>query len=150
MSANVELVGRCIGLWNSGVSGDLDELARELATPGFELDLSVRVLNPEVYPGPEGFARFIGEIDELWEEMRLEPIEYIEHGDHVLVPMNVTLRGKGSGIPMESRVTQVWTCRDGRVARMKLFTDHEEALRHTGLRAGRVGLLFRNVGYYSR
>lgn len=134
-SPNVELVGRCIELWNRGALDRAEELARELATPGFELDLSVRVLNPEVYPGPGGFARFIGEIDELWEEMRLEPIEFIEHGDDVLVRMNVRLRGKGSGIPMDSEVTQVWTCRDGRVARMKLFTEHQEALRHVGLPA---------------
>jgi ketosteroid isomerase-like protein len=134
-SANVALVGRCIELWNRGAVDRAEELARDLATPDFELDLSERVLNPEVYPGHQGFARFIGEIDELWEEMRLEPIEFIEHEDDVLVRMNVRLRGKGSGITMESEVTQVWTCRGGRVSRMKLFTEHDAALRHTGLRA---------------
>jgi ketosteroid isomerase-like protein len=52
----------------------------------------------------------------------------VERGDEALAILDVTLVGRGSGVEMEDRIAQLWTIRDGRLARMKLYLDPESAL----------------------
>jgi ketosteroid isomerase-like protein len=100
----------------------------ELADPDFEMDLTERVLNPATYRGAEGLLQFLGEVDELWASMDIAVERVIEHGDEVLAVLLVTLTGRGGGVPMESRIAQRWTLRDGKLWRMKLYGDPEAAV----------------------
>jgi ketosteroid isomerase-like protein len=52
----------------------------------------------------------------------------IEHGDELLAVLMVTLKGRGSGVEMESRIAQRWTLREGRLLRMKLQPDADAAV----------------------
>jgi ketosteroid isomerase-like protein len=106
---------------------DFEVLAR-LADPDFEMDLTDRVLNPATYRGAEGLARFIAEIDELWASMDLVIERVLERGDEVLALLQVTLRGRGSGVELRDRVAQLWTLRDGKLLRMRLRQDADAAL----------------------
>jgi ketosteroid isomerase-like protein len=106
---------------------DLPALA-ELAHPDFEMDLTERVFNPASYRGAEGLLQFIGEVDELWASMDIEIERVIESGDELLAILHVTLTGRGSGVPMESDTAQRWTLRDGKLWRMKLYSDPDGAL----------------------
>lgn len=105
----------------------------ELLHPDFELDLTARVLNPDRYVGVEGLRRFVDELGETWDEMRLETEEFIDAGDQVVVPILAQLSGRGSGLPMQDRIVQVWSVRDGRAERAEVFTDRADALRAVGL-----------------
>lgn len=126
---NVELVRRCFEAWDRR---DFEGLP-ELLHPDFELDLTARVLNPDRYVGVEGLRRFVDELGETWEDMRLEPEELIDAGDQVVVPILARLSGRGSGLAMQDRIVQVWSVRAGKAERVQVFTDRAEALRAAGL-----------------
>ena len=121
------------------VRGQLDALNRrdpesllKDATPDFEYDLS-RAVGPwrGVY-GRDRALSVIRDVVESWEWVRLEPHELIEVGEHVVVPL--TMQGAGrDGIELKSRFTMVWTIRDGKVVRVCLYQERDEALQAAGL-----------------
>jgi ketosteroid isomerase-like protein len=71
---------------------------------------------------------------EAWESIAYLPTEMIDAGgDEVLALVRVTARGRASGAEVSYEHGQLWTLRDGRVVRMRVFSDHDEALRAAGL-----------------
>jgi ketosteroid isomerase-like protein len=83
--------------------------------------------------GPAGvrefFRRWVGPFDE-W---GVEIVEAIDVGDSVLAHVHQWGRGKGSGATVEDSHWQVWTVRDGKVVRVTLRVDRDEALEAVGL-----------------
>ena len=66
----------------------------------------------------------------------LEPFEFDVAADRVLVHVRGTLRGAGSGIQMKIGSWTLWTFdEDGRISRIEVFLDHEEAEARRSLRA---------------
>ncbi len=99
-----------------------------LADPGFEMDLTDRVLNPATYRGAEGLARFVQEVDELWASMDLTVEQVLERDDEALAILRVKLQGRGSGVQLDDRIAQWWTLRDGKLVGMRLYQDVDAAL----------------------
>jgi ketosteroid isomerase-like protein len=99
-----------------------------LADPGFEMDLTDRVLNPATYRGAEGLARFLQEVDELWASMDLTVEQVLERDDEALAILRVKLQGRGSGVQLNDRIAQWWTLRDGKLVGMRLYQDADAAL----------------------
>jgi ketosteroid isomerase-like protein len=129
---NVEIVRRSLETWSGG---DIEGLI-ETMDPEVRFDLSERVFNPGVYEGHDGFRRFVQEVDEVWEDFRIEPLEFIDAGeDKVVVSYLVRGRGKGSGVDVELPSTSVYTLRDGKLIEARMYRDHEKALEAAGLRA---------------
>jgi ketosteroid isomerase-like protein len=128
-SPNVALVRRALALFNAGDR----EALRQISQPDFHLDLTARVMNPDTYEGQDGIDRMQEELREVWDSMQLEPLEFRAGGDAVLVRIRSRFVGRGSGISLDSEVSHVWTVREGLVASVKLFTDHDEARRFAGL-----------------
>jgi ketosteroid isomerase-like protein len=126
---NVAVVRRCYEAWNRR---DLSAL-RELTHPDMEIDLSARSLNPDVYRGFERFETLIGEISEIWEEFAFEPEEIFDAGEQVVGIVRARGLGRGSGARAEDRIGQVWSIRDGKVARFRLYPEPKDALRAAGL-----------------
>ena len=126
---NVELVRAAIDAYNQG---DWKSALKD-ASPGFECDLS-RALGPQndVYRRDQ-MQRFWAEFAEGWESVRIEPDEFIQTGDDVVVPLTVHLTGR-DGIEVRARVTWTWTLRDGAVERLCMYQDRAEALEAAGLR----------------
>jgi ketosteroid isomerase-like protein len=58
----------------------------------------------------------------------VEPQEFIEAGDAILVRNLGIATGRKSGVPIRQRFTQVWTFRDGRPILVREYLDHREAL----------------------
>ena len=102
--------------------------------PDFELKTAARVTNPGVYRGPNEAARFFEDLLEPFEEVSVEPLEFFEHGDRIVVFVLVRSRPTGSTATVENRVGHLWTMRDGRAIRLELFPRREEALEAAGLR----------------
>jgi ketosteroid isomerase-like protein len=53
--------------------------------------------------------------------------------ERVLVFVRVTSTGQTSGAPVDSRVAQEFTVRDGLIVRVKVYRDRAEALKAVGL-----------------
>jgi uncharacterized protein len=82
--------------------------------------------------GPDEVRRFWEGLDETFEELRLEPQEFVDDGDQVATRLRYYGRGKGSGIVVEGELYhQVVTFRDGRMVRIEYFTDWDQALEAT-------------------
>ncbi len=67
-----------------------------------------------------------------WESDRLEPHEFIEAGDLVVVPLTQHLKGRG-GIEVVVRATFVWTIRNGAIERVTMYQELQDALEDLGL-----------------
>jgi ketosteroid isomerase-like protein len=84
--------------------------------------------------GPDEVKRFWRGLDETFEELRLEPQEFIDAGDHVATRLRHYGRGKLSGAEInEEMYHQVATFRDGRMVRIEYFGEWSEALEAAGL-----------------
>jgi ketosteroid isomerase-like protein len=65
---------------------------------------------------------------DAFDSQSTEPREVEIRGHKVLVNQHTSARGAGSGIEMEIDSWAVWSLdEDGRVTRIELYLDHEEA-----------------------
>ena len=97
--------------------------------PNSELDWS-RTRGPEVpgvYRGEEA-QRVLIDFLESWQSVRVEPDEFIEAGEHVVVLTTEHYVGR-DGIEVQARNTWTWTIRDGMIVRACLYQDKQEALK---------------------
>jgi len=113
-------------------AGDIDALI-ELCDADFELDMSARTLNPEIYRGHAGIRRFYDEVSEVWDEFRWEPQRFVEADAKVVVLLHSHGRGKGSGLEMARDAAMVWTVADHRPVSVRFYVDQTEALSAAGL-----------------
>ena len=82
--------------------------------------------------GPDEVRRFWQGLDETFEELRLDPQEFVDDGDQVATRLRYYGRGKGSGVVVEGELYhQVVTFRGGRMVRIEYFTDWDQALEAT-------------------
>jgi ketosteroid isomerase-like protein len=100
----------------------------ELVHPEVEIDMTIRVLNPEVYRGYEGLWRYAADVTELWEYGDTEVHRYIERGDEVLEVSTTPMRARSSGVEFAEAVAQRYRFEGGRVIRMTLLTDVPRAI----------------------
>jgi ketosteroid isomerase-like protein len=100
---------------------------------GFELDMSrsQSFRGAAVY-GRDQLRRFMAEFAESWESVRVEPHEFIEVGELVVVPQTTHATGR-EGIAVVSRPTFVWTIRDGAIERVSMYQERQDALEAVGL-----------------
>jgi ketosteroid isomerase-like protein len=68
-----------------------------------------------------------------WEEIETVAEEFIDAGDHVVVTVHESGRGRGSGIEIDGRYFNVLTVRNGKIVRKVEFTQRSEALEAAGL-----------------
>jgi hypothetical protein len=67
---------------------------------------------------------------------RFEAERYLEvDEERVLVLVRAIATGRGSGVPVETRIAQEFTIHDGLIVRVKVHRDHSEALKAVGLEA---------------
>jgi ketosteroid isomerase-like protein len=88
----------------------------------------------KTYHGHEGARRRQEQLDELVDDLVLEPKEFIDAGaDRVVLGVAARGRGKGSGVPIETPLFFVYELRDGKIARDRPFTERDAALQAAGL-----------------
>ena len=84
--------------------------------------------------GPDEIIRFWDGLDETFEELRLDPQEFVDGGDHVATRLRYYGRGRESGLELETEMYhQVATFRDRTIVRMEYFTSWPAALEAAGL-----------------
>jgi uncharacterized protein len=125
---NVELARRGYDAFNRG---DM-EVAFELFDPEIEWSEGTDVPEPQVYHGHDGVRRQQERFREAWESFSIEPEEFIEMGEQLVVIAKLVGRGKGSGVEVEARGAHVWTVRDGKAVRLEMYGDPAKALEAVG------------------
>ena len=125
---NVEIVKA----WYDAVNReDWDAMFKDTA-PGFEVDFSRSDGPLAGVFGLDQIRRLTEEFFETWESAWLEPHEFIEAGDLVVVPGTQHVKGRG-GIEVVASATLVWTIRNGAVERVTMYQDRQDALEDLGL-----------------
>ena len=125
---NVEIVKAAIDAYNRQ---DWDATFKD-ATPGAEIDLS-RAVGPwrGVFGLDQGL-RTLKEWREIWESARVDPHEFIEAGDLVVMPSTMHLKGRG-GIEVAASAAVVFTIHNGAIERVSMYQDRQDALEDLGL-----------------
>jgi hypothetical protein len=87
----------------------------------------------EIHRGIEAIRRHYASWLEAYPDLRVEPVEVKDNGEHVFVWVHCSGRGGGSGVPIDMELAHVFTMREGKVMRLVEYTDRAEALRAVGL-----------------
>jgi len=72
-------------------------------------------------------------VEKTWDEHQIEPQEFIDAGDRVVVFLREYQRGKRSGIELTIDTAVVVDLLDGRIVRIQGFMDRAAALEAVGL-----------------
>ena len=100
--------------------------------PDLEWHTVADVPGPRVIRGRDAvIAAFQGLLEEF-PDWHVEPQQFIEVGEAVLVRNVGTATGRESGVPIRQEFTQVWTFSDGRPVLVREFLDHAEAVEAAG------------------
>jgi ketosteroid isomerase-like protein len=75
---------------------------------------------------------FDTELDDAWDEHRIEPQEFIDAGDRVVVLHREYQRSK-SGVELVVETASIFDVQDGRVVRIQGYMNPTEALEAAGL-----------------
>ncbi len=87
-------------------------------------------LGQPVYQGHEGVRQFWREWLEAWGRVSFDFEDFVAEGEHVVVLLRAEVRGRGSGIGLETGpYAQVYTFRDDKVAAIRMFSRREDAFR---------------------
>jgi ketosteroid isomerase-like protein len=129
---NVDIATR----FYEGVGRGNFALVWEIADPDLEWQTSPNLPDAGVYRGREQIEAFLGEqMETVWGGVPELDIERVfDCGDKVL--LFIRLRGQGfrSGVGLDVRIAQLATVSGGKVVRVKVYPDREEALEAVGLR----------------
>ena len=102
--------------------------------PGIELEVSDAYFDaPHTYRGHEGMRELFAAQAEVFDPFRLEPEEFLDAGDRVVVMARAGGLARGSGVEVMGRFGHLWTVREGKIVRFKEFKDPAEALAAAGL-----------------
>ena len=94
-----------------------------------------QVEEPQARHGRTGVEEGIAQWVDIWENPRFEAEEYIDGGEHVILLMRLTGRGKESGADVSMSSYHCFTVRRGKIVRMYEFGPGKraEALEAAGL-----------------
>ena len=111
---------------------DWDGVLRD-AEPDFEFIPPEQNPLAGTYRGGEAVRGFFEELWAAFDEVTIEPGPFLEADDSIVVSLLMTLSPSDSGAKVEMRITHLWTMRDGRPARCRVFLERKEALDAAGL-----------------
>ena len=108
--------------------GGVDAIVERLAP---EIQVHDRESSPDrgTYHGPGGIRELFEATTEAFDELLLEPEEFIDLGDHTIVLVRQHVRGRRSGAEFVGRIAHVWTMQEGRAIDLRICRDREQALK---------------------
>jgi ketosteroid isomerase-like protein len=134
---NVEIVRRLLGgfqaRFEQGYLGGGFDLG--LVADDYEWIVPTPLDGRSVWRGREGFVEFMLTWTEQFDDWSIRIERLIDAGKDRVVALTVqAATGKGSGVPVDLHVGQVYELEDGRVVRVRNYLNHAEALEAAGLR----------------
>jgi ketosteroid isomerase-like protein len=129
-SANVELVSQAFDAYGGR---DVDRLLSYLDQT-FELRSAiVGGAEGQAYLGHDGVRNWLADVDESFADVTIDPSEFRDLGDRVLVFGRIRAVGRESGAQLDSPTGWVVTVRNGKLVRADGFLSRAEALQAAGL-----------------
>jgi ketosteroid isomerase-like protein len=89
---------------------------------------------PGTRQGHKQVQEFVEDQFAPFDKLRMEPEEFFESGDQLVVYVRIRSQPRGGTVDMEVRIGHLWTIRDGTILSLKTFAVREEALEAAGLR----------------
>jgi ketosteroid isomerase-like protein len=131
---NVEFVRRGYAALSEMLSSRAIDrsLIEELWTPDCVLRPAGILPESSEMHGHDGLARFISNQMEAFDQLEIEPLEFIEAGEKVVVPLRFGGKARYTGMEVGFDVVHVVTVRDGRAARTDMYREMSEALEAVG------------------
>jgi ketosteroid isomerase-like protein len=130
---NVEIMREMFALVNErGVQAATDAFG-DLLDPDFELEEASNLPDRESYSGRDAFIANMAKLEESFEELRIEPIEFVDLDDKLVVVVAIAGRGRSGGAPVKTTIAQLWTLRDGKAVSLRDYATKVEALEAAGL-----------------
>lgn len=126
---NVEIVERAVAAVNAR------DIERYLAccTPDIEMRTPLADIGG-AYEGLDGIRRFFADIEDAAPDFRLELERVVAIGsDRVLAFVVTSASGRASGLPVDTPAGNVYDLVDGKIRRLRIFVDRQEALAAVGL-----------------
>jgi ketosteroid isomerase-like protein len=111
---------------------DWDAVFRD-AYPDFVVQLPEAGMNVGSFQGRDGLVKLFENYSEAFDFFHIEPEEFFEADEQVVVFVRIPARGRGSGAEVGLRSAHVWTMRATKAARLEVFPDRREALQAAGL-----------------
>jgi ketosteroid isomerase-like protein len=132
VSENADMVRRI----HEAVERGEDPLELGLLAPDFEYVSPPDAMEPGIRRGEEGLRHVLQTLDDTYAERRFDVERILEAGERVVVLGRITMQGRSSGVALQGEGAQIWTLRDGLVARIEWYLTQDEALRAAGLEPG--------------
>jgi ketosteroid isomerase-like protein len=126
---NVELV-RAI---HEAISRGESPASLGLLHPDIEWVNPGSAVEPGTHRGLDSFAGAFAALGDAFDRVQIEPHDFVDAGDHVVVLATFTAWGRASGLERRNEDGYVWTVRDGRAVVFRWFNDQAEALKAAGL-----------------
>jgi ketosteroid isomerase-like protein len=91
------------------------------------------IMDGEDYRGHAGVLRWLSDWAMAWSQFTMEPVEFIDAGDRVVVVLRMRATGRSSGVSIDrlDAIVQEW--RDGKIVRLDYYNDRAVALRAAGV-----------------
>jgi ketosteroid isomerase-like protein len=121
----VEIAKRAIDAFNGS---EVDAFAA-LTMRDFEWSPSMVAIEGEIFRGREGIEKYFRSLNNAWERFHILGEGFREAADLVVMLGRLEGRGKGSGVPVDSSLGMVFDLRGGKIARIRGYLEHGEALR---------------------
>ena len=114
---------------------DTGEMLPEILAPDFVWDMSTFSGWPEqrTYEGADGTRRFLRDWTSAFDDWRITVEAIHDTGEQVVAVCRQSGRAKATGVPVNMRLAQVFTLRDGLQTRMEMYADVAQALKAVGL-----------------
>jgi ketosteroid isomerase-like protein len=126
---NLDVAKRCIDAFNATQV----DVFTALTTRDFVWSPSMVAVEGEIFEGSEGIGRYFASLSSAWERFVIVPESFRDLPSIVIMLGRLSGHGKNSGVPVDASLGMVFDFRDGRVARIRGYLDHREALQAAGL-----------------
>jgi uncharacterized protein len=123
-SANVEQMRRGYEAFNRG---DYEQVLT-LVDPDVGARERTESPDPREFHGRAQMLDALKSLREEFDDYRMEPVEFLEGDNYLIVIIRQSGRGRLSGVPVEGDLAHLWRLRDGRGVSLRAFSTKEEAL----------------------
>jgi ketosteroid isomerase-like protein len=124
---SVEAVQRGFAVW--GETGEPDWATMHEQIEVHDHD----IMDAGEYRGHEGFRRWLTDWASAWSSFSMDPEEFIDAGERVVVVLRMRATGRGSGVDVERQDAIVFEVRDDMIVRVDYYNNRAQALKAVGL-----------------
>ena len=112
--------------------GDIEEML-DFSGPDIVVHDAPELPGGAVHRGLEAVRRGLEDFRATFDDLQVEPEEFIRAGDRILVVFRAVGRGSESGFPLDVQLANVFTMKDGVAVEWRSYTSKALALQALGL-----------------